>query len=101
MPATIINVPEVNDSIDSAHRQLAEQEQALERIDSVVSSMEDSWESESQKVYVERFRDAKQRIQQFNESVNESLTSMREFVEICVDYDSMTAQEIRNVKWQK
>ncbi|MBQ3447862.1 MAG: hypothetical protein IJG37_09505 [Synergistaceae bacterium] len=101
MPATIINVPEVNDSIDRAHKQLEEQKQALERIDGVVSSMEESWDSESQKVYAERFRDAKQRIQQFNESVNDSLTNMKEFVERCVDYDSLTAQEIRNVQWRK
>ena len=101
MPATIINVPEVNDSIDRAHKQLEEQKQTLERIDGVVSSMEESWDSESQKVYAERFRDAKQRIQQFNESVNDSLTNMKEFVERCVDYDSLTAQEIRNVQWRK
>lgn len=99
MPTTIININAVEDSTARAKRQITAQEDALNNIDRIINSMEGAWESEAQKVYTDRFRDTRQRIQRFNESVNASLDNMRNFVNDCVSADELTAREIRRVNW--
>ena len=99
MPATIINVNAVEESTARALRYVSEQEEALDAIDRVINTMEDAWESEAQVAYAESFRTARERIERFNESVNESLQNMRNFVTDCVNADELTAREIRSVMW--
>lgn len=99
MPATIINVNAVEDSTARALRYVTEQEEALNAIDRIVNNMEDAWDSEAQKAYAESFRTSRERITRFNESVTESVQSMRNFVADCVEADELTAREIRGVSW--
>ena len=99
MPTTIINVNAVEESTARALKQVQAQEDALSNIDRVINSMEGVWESEAQKVYTDKFREAKAKIQKFNTSVNESLENMRNFVNECVTADEQTALELRNVSW--
>ncbi len=99
MPTTIINVNAVEESTARALKQVQAQEDALNNIERVINSMEGVWESESQKVYTDKFREAKTRIQKFNTSINESLENMRNFVNECVLADEQTARELRNVSW--
>ena len=80
-------------------KQLDTQRNAIDNIDRIVNSMEGVWESEAQKVYTDKFRDAKARIERFNDSVAESLDSMRSFVSDCVYADEQTARELRNISW--
>ena len=65
----------------------------------MVNTMEDAWESDAQRTYAERFRETKAEIERFNESVNTSLDSMRNFVTDCVNVDELTARELLNVTW--
>lgn len=99
MPATIINVNAVEESTAKAILQMQSQEDALNNIDRVINSMEGVWESEAQKVYTDKFREAKAKVQKFNTSVNDSLKNMRNFVSECVLVDEQTARELRNVSW--
>ena len=99
MPTTRINVDAVDDSTARAMRFVSEQQDTLEAIDRVVNTMEDAWESDAQRAFAERFRETKAEIERFNESVNTSLDSMRNFVTDCVNVDELTAREILNVVW--
>ena len=99
MAATIINVNAVEESTARALRYVNDQQDALAQIDRVVNTMEDAWESDAQKAFAESFRRSKDDIERFNESVNESLNNMRNFVTECVSIDELVAREIRNVSW--
>ncbi len=99
MPATVINVNAVEESITKALRYVSEQEEALSAIDRIVNTMEDAWDSEAQKAYAESFRTSREKIERFNESVNQSLRTMSNFVTDCVEADELTAREIRGVSW--
>ena len=99
MAATIINVNAVEESTARALRYVNDQQDALAQIDRVVNTMEDAWESDAQKAFAESFRRSKDDIERFNESVNESLNNMRNFVTECVNIDELVAREIRNVSW--
>ena len=99
MPTTVININAVEESTARAIKQIEAQGNALNEIDRIVNSMEGVWESEAQKVYADRFREAKTRIQNFNQSLNESLESMRTFVSDCIMADNQTARELLNVSW--
>ena len=93
MPATVINVSAVEESTARALRLVAEQEEALSAIDRIVNNMEDAWDSDSQRAYTESFRRSKERIERFNESVNQSLEDMKSFVTECVDIDELKRKE--------
>ena len=99
MAATIINVNAVEESTARALRYVNDQQDALAQIDRVVNTMEDAWESDAQKAFAESFRRSRDDIERFNESVNESLNDMRNFVTECVNIDELVAREIRNVSW--
>lgn len=99
MPATIINIKAVEDSTERVLKQISEQESALSEIDRIVNSMEGVWQSGAQEVYADSFRQVKQRIEDFNRSMNESVENMRGFVDECISVDELTAREIRNVSW--
>lgn len=99
MAATIINVNAVEESTARALRLVNDQQDALAQIERVVNTMEDAWESDAQKEFAESFRRSRDEIERFNESVNESLNSMRSFVTECVSIDELVAREIRNVSW--
>ena len=99
MAATIINVNAVEESTAHALRYVNDQQDALLQIDRVVNTMEDAWESDSQRAFADSFRQSRDRIERFNESVNESLNDMRNFVTECVNIDELVAREIRNVSW--
>ena len=99
MPTTVINVSTVEEITSKVIKQIQAQEDSLNNIDRIINSMEGVWESESQKVYAEKFRQTKARIQNFNESINESLNDMRTFVDDCVSVDEQTARELRNISW--
>ncbi len=99
MPTTIININAIEESMARAIKQIEAQENALNEIDRIVNSMEGVWESDAQKVYADRFRDAKTRIQNFNQSLNESLENMRSFVSDCIMADNQTARELLNISW--
>ena len=99
MAATIINVNAVEESTARALRYVNDQQDALLQIDRVVNTMEDAWESDSQRAFADSFRQSRDRIERFNESVNESLNDMRNFVTECVNIDELVAREIRNVSW--
>lgn len=99
MAATIINVNAVEESTARALRYVNDQQDALVQIDRVVNTMEDAWDSDAQKAFAESFRRSRDDIERFNESVNESLNDMRNFVTECVNIDELVAREIRNVSW--
>lgn len=99
MPATVINIQAVRDKLSSVGKNIAMQEEALSSIDRAVNSMEASWESESQKVFTNSFRESKHRIEKFNESLRSELASMGKFVDRCVSDDETTARELRGITW--
>lgn len=99
MPATVINVSAVDESTSRALRLVSEQQDSLSAIDRIINSMEDAWESEAQRAYAESFRATKERIENFNQSVIQSVENMRSFVDECVSADELTAREIRGVTW--
>ena len=74
---------------------LQEQEQALAEIVSVIGSMEDVWESESQRVYTERFRDSREKIQNFIVSFREDFTNMEKYVRDWIAYDEWIAKKLK------
>ena len=99
MAATIINVNAVEESTSRALNYVKEQEDALESINRIVNTMEDAWDSDSQKAYADSFRRSRERIERFNESVTQSVNNMRNFVTDCVSADELTAREILGVSW--
>ena len=99
MPATVINVDAVEESTSKALNYVKEQEDALESINRIVNTMEDAWESDSQRAYADSFRQSREKIQHFNESVTQSINNMRNFVNDCVSADELTAREILGVSW--
>ncbi|MBQ3398765.1 MAG: WXG100 family type VII secretion target [Synergistaceae bacterium] len=99
MPATVINVSAVEESTARALRFVSEQQDSLNAIDRIINNMEDAWDSDSQKAYAESFRTSREKIENFNRSVNQSIENMRSFVTDCVDADELTAREIRGVSW--
>ena len=99
MPTTIISVSAVEESTARALRLVSEQQDSLSAIDRIINSMEDAWESEAQRAYAESFRATKERIENFNQSVIQSVENMRSFVDECVSADELTAREIRGVTW--
>ena len=74
---------------------LQEQEQALAEIASVINSMEDVWESESQRVYTERFRDSREKIQNFIGSFRDDFTNMERYVRDWSAYDEWIAKKLK------
>lgn len=99
MPTTIISVSAVEENTARALRLVSEQQDSLNAIDRIINNMEDAWESDSQRAYAESFRRSRERIQNFNESVIQSVENMRSFVSDCVNADELTAREIRGVTW--
>ena len=99
MPTTIISVSAVEESTARALRLVSEQQDSLNAIDRIINNMEDAWESDSQRAYVESFRMSRERIENFNQSVIQSVENMRSFVSDCVNADELTAREIRGVTW--
>ena len=99
MPATIINVQAVEESITKAEERIALQEEALNDIDRIINSMEASWESESQRAYADSFRVSKQRIETFNESLRGELQKMQGFLDETLTADELTARELRSISW--
>ena len=99
MPSTVINVSAIEESTARALRLVSEQQDTLNAIDRIVNNMEDAWESDSQRAYVESFRTSRERIEHFNESVTQSIENMRSFVTECVNADELTAREILSVNW--
>ena len=99
MPATVINVSAVDESTSRALRLVSEQQDSLSAIDRIVNNMEDAWESETQRAYAESFRNTRERIDRFSQSVTQSVENMRSFVDDCVSADELTAREIRAVTW--
>ena len=99
MPTTVINVSAVEESTSRALRLVSEQQDSLNAIDRIVNNMEDAWESETQRAYAESFRNTRERIDRFSQSVTQSVENMRSFVDDCVSADELTAREIRAVTW--
>ena len=99
MPATVINVSAVEESTARALRFVSEQQDSLNAIGRIINNMEDAWDSDSQRAYAESFRTSREKIENFNRSVNQSIENMRSFVTDCVDADELTAREIRGVSW--
>ena len=99
MPSTVINVSAIEESTARALRLVSEQQDTLNAIDRIVNNMEDAWESDSQRAYVESFRTSRERLEHFNESVTQSIENMRSFVTECVNADELTAREILSVNW--
>ncbi len=99
MPATIINVTAVDESISRVFKQIGLQQDALENIDRIINSMEGVWESEAQQVYAESFRETRRRIEGFNGTMGKSLEDIQNFVSECVAADEQTARELRGVNW--
>ena len=99
MAATKINVQVVRDSIANANKQISEQESALGDIDSSINSMQGVWEAEDQKAYAERFRDRKQKINDFNRAVGEYLETMQKYVNDCVAADDQTGRDLSSISW--
>lgn len=99
MATTTINVQSVKEGLNNARRQITQQEEALDRINSTVNSMSGIWEAEDQRVYAEQFRETKQKIDTFNSSVNEALQNIETFVNDCVSADDQTGRELRNISW--
>ena len=99
MAATRINVQAITDRINNANKQLSDQETTLGDIDKTINTMEGVWEAEDQRVYAERFRSRKQKIDNFNRSVAESLKAIQTYVDDCVSADDQTGRDLRNVSW--
>ena len=99
MAATIINVQAVRDRLGKSQKELTQQQSSLDKINNVINSMSGVWESEDQRVYAEQFRVTKQKIESFNNYINESLTAIDNFVNDCVTADVQTGRELMNVQW--
>ena len=101
MAATIINVQAVRDRLSNSQKELTNQQASLDKINKVINFMSDSqiWESEDQRVYAEQFRITKGKIEDFNKYINESLTTIDNFVSDCVTADDKTGRELREVNW--
>lgn len=99
MAATHINISNVKENINNASKQIVEQEQALSDIENNINSMQGVWEAEDQKVYAERFRARKRKINDFNSSLSEYLKSMQKYVDDCAAADEQTGRDLRGVSW--
>lgn len=99
MPATIINVQAVEETISKATEQIVSQEESLNEIDRIINSMEGSWESEAQRAFADSFRTSKQRIDSFNESLRTELKTMQGFIDETLSADELTARELRRISW--
>ena len=99
MPATIINVSAVEDSTSKALNFVREQQETLKGIDTTVNTMDGVWQSQAQRNFADSFRQSRERIERFNESVVQSVNNMRSFVTECVTADELTAKEILGVSW--
>ena len=99
MAATTINVPAFRADIFKAQTKIGQQEASLRAIERTINSMNGVWESEDQRVYAEQFQTTKTKIENFNQSVRESLDTMSKYVDDCVALDDQTARNLRNVSW--
>ncbi|MBQ7214906.1 MAG: hypothetical protein IJS39_02855 [Synergistaceae bacterium] len=99
MPATIINVSAVEDSTSKALEHVRAQQDILEGINTTVNTMDGVWQSQAQREFADSFRQSRERIERFNESVIQSVNNMRSFVTECVSADELTAKEILGVSW--
>ena len=99
MATTTINVSTVMESINNANNNISNQEASLGNIDKTVNAMNGVWEAEDQRAYAEQFQNTKRKIENFNNSVKESLRNMQNYVNDCVSADEQTGQDIRNVSW--
>ena len=99
MATTTINVPAIRTGIFNATTKLGQQEASLRAIDRTINSMNGVWESEDQRVYAEQFQTTRAKIENFNQSVRESLKTMSQYVDDCVALDDQTARNLRNVSW--
>ena len=99
MATTTINVSTVMESINNANNNISNQESSLGNIDKTVNSMSGVWEAEDQRAYAEQFQITKKKIENFNNSVKESLRNMQNYVNDCVAADNQTGQDIRSVSW--
>ena len=99
MAATTINVQAVQDNISQSIKHIETQEKALANISSTINSMNGIWEAEDQRVYSEQFQGTKNKIENFNQGVLESLNAMKQYVNDCVSIDSQTGSNLRNIGW--
>lgn len=99
MAATTINVSEVKNGLNNARKQISQQEEALGQIDTTVNSMSGVWEAEDQRAYAEQFKSTKQKIENFNASLTETLQNIGKFVDDCVTADDQTGRELRSISW--
>ena len=76
-------------AVDGEHifKEFEKQAAALQEIETVISSIEDAWESEAQRLYADRFRASKKRIEEFNDTLREDFVNMEKYVRDWVVYD--------------
>ena len=97
--ATTINVQAVQEGINQSVNYIDLQQKKLADIHNTINSMSGIWESEDQRVYAERFQATKNKIENFNQGINESLEAIRKYVDDCVSIDSQTGRNLRNISW--
>lgn len=97
--ATTINVQAVQESISQSVKYIDLQQKKLADISNIINSMSGIWEAEDQRVYAEQFQNTKNKIEIFNQGVNESLEAIKKYVDDCVSIDSQTGRDLRNVSW--
>ena len=99
MAATVINVPAIREGIAKAKQQIEEQTNALGDINNTINGMNGVWESADQRAYSEQFQTTKSKIENFNNSVNNSLDTMSKYVDDFVTVDENIASALRNISW--
>lgn len=99
MAVTTINIDAVEAGGASARKQIASQEDMLARLDGVINSMQTAWDSPTQDVYAERFRETMRRIRTFNDGMTKSVANMLGFAHDCARVDRETADALRGVSW--
>jgi len=99
MSATTVNVQNVRDSTNNSLKEISRQEESLLRISNEINFMESAWDSDSQRVYTNKFRTVKTEMDKFNQSNKEYLWMMQAFVNDCVSTDSSVAGMFKSISF--
>ena len=97
MNATTVNVSNVRESVNSALKEVARQEEALLKISNEINFMDSAWDSDAQRAYTNKFRDMDAEMKKFNQSKRDYLHMMQKFVDDCVSTDSAVAGSFKGI----
>lgn len=99
MASVYVDVETVTENVTKMKREIDQQSQDLSNIAGEIGFMDDTWEDQAQKVYVNNFQDTRSRIEKFNQALNAYLDKFQAFVNKVNEDDQNRARTLANITW--